>query len=81
MSIELPVLRLGLAGFAVQQVAELDAMLRQSAPGRHVWQIGPFTEADAWWLNGARTQQVRDSFLAQGAEPSLLRRIVRVRAG
>ena len=61
MAIELPVLRLGLAGFAVQQVAELDAMLRQSAPGRHVWQFGPFTEADAWWLNGARTQQVSNS--------------------
>lgn len=60
MSIELPVLRLGLAGFAAQQVAELDAMLRRSAPGRHVWQIGHFSDADAWWLNGARTQRVTD---------------------
>jgi hypothetical protein len=60
MSIELPVLRLGLAGFAAQQVAELDAMLRRSAPGRHVWQIGHFSDADAWWLNGARTQRVAD---------------------
>lgn len=58
MSLELPVLRLGLAGFAVQQVAELDAMLRRSAPGRHVWQIGHFTDADAWWLNGARIQRM-----------------------
>jgi hypothetical protein len=61
MSIELPVLRLGLAGFAAQQVAELDAMLRRSAPGRHVWQIGHFADADAWWLNGARTQKMADS--------------------
>lgn len=60
MSIELPVLRLGLAGFAVQQVAELDTMLRRSAPGRHIWQIGHFGDADAWWLNGARTQRVTD---------------------
>jgi hypothetical protein len=60
MSIELPVLRLGLAGFAAQQVAELDAMLRRSAPGRHVWQIGHFSDADAWWLNGARAQRVTD---------------------
>jgi hypothetical protein len=60
MSIELPVLRLGLAGFAAQQVAELDAMLRRSAPGRHVWQIGHFGDADAWWLNGPRTQNVGD---------------------
>lgn len=58
MSLELPVLRLGLAGFTAQQVAELDAMLRRSAPGRHVWQIGHFTDADAWWLNGARTQRI-----------------------
>ncbi len=47
MSIELPVLRLGLAGFSAQQVAELDAMLRRSAPGRHVWQIGHFA---ALWV-------------------------------
>jgi hypothetical protein len=60
MSIELPVLRLGLAGFAAQQVAELDAMLRRSAPGRHVWQIGHFGDADAWWLSGPRTQKVVD---------------------
>lgn len=58
MSIELPVLRLGLAGFSVQQVAGLQAMLQQSSPGRHAWQIGPFGEADAWWLNGPRTQRV-----------------------
>ena len=60
MSIELPVLRLGLAGFAAEQVAGLDAMLRRSTPGRHVWQIGHFTDSDAWWLNGARTQKVGD---------------------
>lgn len=60
MSIELPVLRLGLAGFAAQQVAELDAMLRRSAPGRNVWQIGHFSDSDAWWLNGARTQRMMD---------------------
>ena len=60
MSIELPVLRLGLAGFSAQQVGELDAMLRRSALGRHVWQIGHFGDADAWWLSGPRTQRVGD---------------------
>jgi hypothetical protein len=55
MSIELPVLRLGLAGFSTQQKAELEAMLQRSTPGRHVWQLSSFAEADAWWLNGART--------------------------
>lgn len=56
MSIELPVLRLGLAGFSVEQKAALHAMLQRSAPGRHAWQIGNFTDADAWWIHGARTQ-------------------------
>ncbi|MFC5498681.1 hypothetical protein ACFPOE_14130 [Caenimonas terrae] len=60
MSIELPVLRLGLAGFAARQVAELDALLRRSAPGRHVWQIGHFGDSDAWWLSGPRTQRITD---------------------
>lgn len=60
MSIELPVLRLGLAGFAAEQVAELDARLKRSAPGRHIWQIGPFSDSDAWWLNGARTQRLSE---------------------
>ena len=63
MSIELPVLHLGLAGFAAQQVAELDAMLRRSAPGRHVWQIGNFSDADAWWLNGPRIQRLSDTII------------------
>ena len=57
MSIELPVLRLGLAGFSGQQKADLEAMLQRSTPGRHVWQLGHFSEADAWWLNGSRTQR------------------------
>lgn len=57
MSIELPVLRLGLAGFSAQQKADLEAMLQRSTPGRHVWQLGQFGEADAWWLNGSRTQR------------------------
>lgn len=60
MSIELPVLRLGLAGFAAHQVAELDARLQRAAPGRHMWQIGHFHDADAWWLNGARTQRLNE---------------------
>lgn len=55
MSIELPVLRLGLAGFSVQQKADLAGMLQRSTPGRHVWQLASFAEADGWWLNGARS--------------------------
>ena len=63
MSIELPVFRLGLAGFAAQQIAELDAMLRRSTPGRHVWHISQFVNADAWWLSGSRTQRLGDGII------------------
>lgn len=63
MSIELPVLRLGLAGFSVEQKAGLNAMLQKSAPGRHVWQICAFGDADAWWLNGSRTQRLTDDMI------------------
>lgn len=70
MSIELPVLRLGLAGFSVQQKAELEAMLQRSTPGRHVWQLGNFNEADAWWLNGARIQRGEGTLRIAPAIPS-----------
>ncbi|MDB5945232.1 MAG: hypothetical protein JWQ33_258 [Ramlibacter sp.] len=70
MSIELPVLRLGLAGFSVQQKAELEAMLLRSTPGRHVWQLGNFNEADAWWLNGARTTRGETTIRVTPAIPT-----------
>jgi hypothetical protein len=56
MPIELPVLRLGLAGFSAQQKAELDTMLQHTAVGRHEWKTGRFADADAWWINGSRIQ-------------------------
>ena len=60
MSIEIPVLRLGLAGFSVQQMAAMKGLLQQCAPGRHAWHIGAFADADAWWLNGSRIQRVSE---------------------
>ncbi|MEP6792257.1 MAG: hypothetical protein ABI907_12860 [Ramlibacter sp.] len=60
MSIELPVLRLGLAGFSAEQKSELDAMLRHASPGGHMWQVGKFADADAWWVNGSRLQMLPD---------------------
>ena len=60
MSIELPVLRLGLAGFSAEQKAELDAMLRHTSPGGHMWQVGKFADAEAWWVNGSRLQMLSD---------------------
>ena len=56
MTIELPLLRLGLAGFTAEQQRPIEAMLAQGAGEATLWEIGPMEGADAWWLNGARTQ-------------------------
>lgn len=63
MKIELPVLRLGLAGFtaAQQEVAVAAAQAASTAAWR--WEISPFAEADAWWLDGARTQRLANGVL------------------
>ncbi|AEG92078.1 hypothetical protein [Ramlibacter tataouinensis] len=69
MTPELPVLRLGLAGFA-EAAQERFQQLLGRLPGAAVrWEIVPLEEADAWWINGARTQQLADGTLrvASGA--------------
>lgn len=63
MPIELPVLRLGLAGFSAAQQARADDVLSSASTGRVAWQLGKFTEADAWWVNGTRTQMLADNTL------------------
>ncbi len=63
MSLELPVLRLGLAGFTTEQQQQLAGMLDQAGSEGVVWEIVPFAEADAWWINGARTQLLADGTL------------------
>jgi hypothetical protein len=55
MTIELPVLRLGLAGYTeAQHQAAVDAAAAASCP-RCSWDVGSFADADAWWLDGSRT--------------------------
>lgn len=61
MSTEFPVLRLGMAGFSTAQVEELSAGLHLASSGS--WEIGDFTTADAWWLNGARIQLLPDNIV------------------
>ena len=60
MTLELPVFRLGLAGFSAQQEAELSAVLASGAPGAMVWERGQMADCDAWWVNGARVQWLGD---------------------
>jgi hypothetical protein len=71
MTIEVPVLRLGLAGYSeAQQKTAADAA-RSAASARCAWELSPFPEADAWWLEGSRTMLLPNQHLrVQPAVPS-----------
>jgi hypothetical protein len=63
MSIELPVLRLGLAGFSAEQQERLGTWLPKALSGALSWQPSKFSDADAWWIHGGRVQQLGDGTL------------------
>lgn len=56
MSLELPILRIGLAGFSTQQEEELAALLTRASPGGMAWELARLGEADAILIHGSRTQ-------------------------
>ena len=63
MTIEVPVLRLGLAGYTeAQQKTAVDAA-HAAATARAAWEVVPFAEADAWWLEGSRTVLMQNQHL------------------
>jgi hypothetical protein len=58
---ELPVLRLGLAGFTREEEAALCVELAWRATERRMaWHVGPLGEADAWCVNGSRLRRLPD---------------------
>jgi hypothetical protein len=61
MTIELPVLRLGLAGFSAEQRELVIASLPAVAPGTQAWMVGELDDADTWWVNGEAVQRVDES--------------------
>jgi len=65
MSTELPLFRLGLAGFSARQQFQLSTLLQQPSGGS--WQVGKVADADAWWVNGARGQVMLDSTIRIGS--------------
>ena len=71
MTIEIPALRLGLAGYTeAQQKAAVD-MAAAAASAHASWQVASFAEADAWWLEGSRTVVMQNQHLrVQPAVPS-----------
>jgi len=62
MSIELPVLRVGLAGFSAEQQDQLSALLELASSVS--WQVARLAEADVWCVNGARVRVLRDSTIS-----------------
>lgn len=60
-TVEVPVLRLGLAGFAPDEEALLCVQLARRASERQmVWQLAPLGESDAWCVNGPRLRRLPD---------------------
>jgi hypothetical protein len=58
---ELPVLRLGLAGFSREEEAQLCVELAWRATEKQmVWQVGSLRDADAWCVNGSRLRRLPD---------------------
>lgn len=55
MTLELPIFRLGLAGFSAGQQQAIASFLPAAA-----WELGPLDGADAWWINGERVQAMAD---------------------
>lgn len=63
MTIELPVLRLGLAGFSEAQQKAAAELAAKARTARAQWEIVPFPEADGWWLEGGRTMVLPSGIL------------------
>lgn len=58
MNNELPTFRLGIAGFASGEQQAIETALRAGAGDAALWEVGSADNADAWWLNGARTHSL-----------------------
>jgi hypothetical protein len=71
MTIEVPALRLGLAGFSEAQQKLAAEAAHAAATPRATWEIGSFADADAWWLEGRHTLLLPNKHLrVQPAVPS-----------
>lgn len=56
MSLEQPVLWLGLAGFTPEQSNHIETQLGKLPKAWPAWQIGAFSEADAWLVSGEKSR-------------------------
>jgi len=63
MNFEVPVLRLGVAGFSESQQRAAGEAARAAGTPRAQWQLASLPEADGWWLEGGRTVVLPNGFL------------------
>lgn len=71
MTIEVPVLRLGLAGYTEAQNRTAAEAAAAASSAKASWELGAFADADAWWLEGSRTLLMANEHLrVQPAVPS-----------
>jgi hypothetical protein len=63
MALELPILRLGTAGFTLDQQERLRQSVGRDNRTRLVWELARINEADVFMVNGARTQLLADGTL------------------
>src|SRR4051812_41954328 len=63
MALELPILRIGLVGFTLEQQERLRDLLARENKTRLVWELALVGEADVFLINGARTQMLADGTL------------------
>ncbi|MRD47613.1 hypothetical protein GHT07_10015 [Caenimonas koreensis DSM 17982] len=67
MTNELPVLRLGLAGFSREEQEHLFALVPSVAVGDVNWDFCDIERADAWLVNGSRVQELDDGRIRIGS--------------
>lgn len=67
MALELPTLRIGLAGFSLEQQEQLRQLLARDDAGRLPWELASLADADALLVHGARTQVLADGTLRVAA--------------
>jgi hypothetical protein len=65
--IEKPILQLGAAGFSLDDRGRIAQALSRLPEDWIPWRLAPFAEADAWWVDGSRTEVLADGNLQVGA--------------
>ena len=63
MTIEIPIFKLGLAGFTLEQQGAVAQVLLSGTGELTAWELGELEDADAWWVYGPRTQSLGDQRL------------------